>query len=319
MKTLKHLSAALALLTAVAGASAQTWPDKPVRLLVSFPAGAPGDIVARLMQPALQKELGQPVVVENRPGAGGNIGAAEVVRLSDAYTFLVGPDTMVTINPHLYRKMGFNPMEDLKPITHLISFNQMLVCNPKAQIKTLADLETKAKAGSLNYASGGPGVPGHLAMELLQTSMGAKMTHVPYKGPAPAMQDVLGGQVPCGFLAAPAVGPQVHAGKLVALGVSGARRSPSSPDVATLAQLGVKDFDASFFEILAAPKSTPPAIIDRLSKAVMKILRQPDMRAKLLAADMEPVANTPAESAQRLRVDYDKWGRVAERIGLQLD
>ncbi|CAM3656839.1 tripartite tricarboxylate transporter substrate binding protein [Polaromonas hydrogenivorans] len=319
MKLNRLLTALLGMLVLSTSVLAQTWPEKPVRLLVSFPPGAPGDIVARMIQPELQKELGQPVVVENRPGAGGNIGAAEVARASDQHTFLIGPDTMVTINPHLYKKMGFNPLEDLKPVSHLISFNQMLVCHPGAQIKTLADLMAKSKTQPMNYASGGPGVPGHMAMEMLLAATGMKMDHIPYRGPAPAMQDVMAGQVPCGFLAAPGVGPQVRGGKLVALGVSGARRSPGSPDVATLAQLGVKDFDASFFEILAAPKSTPPAVIDRLSKAVTKVLQQPEVRAKLLAVDMEPLGNTPVESMQRLRMDHQKWGKVAADIALQLD
>ena len=319
MKLNRLLTVLLGTLTITTSAMAQSWPDKPVRILVSFPPGAPGDIVARLIQPELQKELGQPVVVENRPGAGGNIGASEVVRATDQHTFLVGPDTMISINPHLYRKMSFNPLEDLKPVSHLISFNQMLVCHPGAQVKSLAELTAKSKAQSMNYASGGPGVPGHMAMEMLLASTGMKMTHIPYKGPSPAMQDVMAGQVPCGFLAAPAVGPQVRSGKLVALGVSGARRSPASPDVPTMAQLGIKDFDASFFEILAAPKSTPPAVVDRLHKAVTKALQQPEVRSKLLTADMEPVGNTPAESAQRLRQDHQKWGKVASQISLQLD
>lgn len=319
MKLNRLLTALLGMLAISTSVLAQAWPDRPVRLIVSFPAGAPGDIVARMIQPELQKELGQAVVVENRPGAGGNIGASEVARATDQHTFLIGPDTMVTINPHLYKKLAFNPLEDLKPVSHLISFNQMLVCHPGAQIKTLPELRAKAKAQSMDYASGGPGVPGHMAMEMLLAATGMKMNHIPYRGPAPAMQDVMAGQVPCGFLAAPGAGPQVRGGKLVALGVSGARRSPGSPDVPTMAQIGVKDFDASFFEILAAPKSTSPAVIDRLSKAVTKILQQPEVRAKLLAADMEPLGNTPVESMQRLRLDHQKWGKVAADIALQLD
>lgn len=319
MKFTSLIAALLGTATFALSAAAQSWPERPVRLVVSFPPGAPGDIVARLMQPELQKELGQPVVVENRPGAGGNIGAQEVVRSTDRHSFLVGPDTMLTINPHLYKKMGFNPIEDLKPLTLLASFNQMLVCHPSAQVKGLPELVSKAKAQPMNYASGGPGVPGHLAMEMLMSSAGFRMSHVPYKGPAPAMQDVLAGQVPCGFLAAPAVGPQVKAGKLTALAVSGARRSPGSPEVATVAELGIKDFDASFFEILAAPRGTPEAVLERLQKAVVKVLQQPELRSKLLAADLEPVANTSAEAARRLKDDHQKWGRVAAQIGLQLD
>lgn len=318
MKPIPLLSVLLGALAfgATTGVLAQTWPDKPVRLIVSFPPGTPGDIVARMIQPELQKELGQPVVVENRPGAGGNIGAAEVARSTDNHTFLIGPDTMATINPHIYKNMGFNPLEDLKPVTHLISFNQILVCHPSTQIKTLADLKTKSSAQPMNYASGGAGVPGHMAMEMLLAATGMKMNHIPYRGPAPAMQDVMGGQVACGFLAGPAVLPQVRGGKLLAVGVSGARRSPGSPDFPTMAQLGVKDFDASFFTILAAPKNTSPTTMDRLSKLLMMILQQADVRAKLLSADMEPMGNNSTDSMQRLRADHQKWGRVAANLSL---
>lgn len=300
-------------------AMAQTWPDKPVRLVVSFPPGAPGDIVARMIQPELSKELGQPVLVDNKPGAGGNIGAQEVARSSDQHTFLVGPDTMFTINPHLYKKMGFAPLDDLKPLTLLVSFNQMLACHPSVGVKNLNEFLAKVKSKPMNYASGGPGVPGHMAMEMLLAETRLNMEHVPYKGPAPALQDVLAGQVPCGFLAAPAVGPQAKNGKLVALAVSGSRRSPGSPDVATVAEQGVKDFDASFFETLSAPRNVSPAVADRLQKAVVKVLQQPDVKQKLLQADMDVVANSSAEAAQRLRSDQQKWGRVAAKINLQLD
>ncbi len=301
------------------GAMAQTWPEKPVRLVVSFPPGAPGDIVARMVQPELQKELGQPVVVDNKPGAGGNIGAQEVVRSNDQHTFLVGPDTMFTINPHLYKKMGFAPLEDLKPLTLLVSFNQMLACHPSVGVKNLNEFVAKVKAKPMNYASGGPGVPGHMAMEMLLAETHMTMVHVPYKGPAPAMQDVLAGQVPCGFLAAPAVGPQAKGGKLSALAVSGTKRSPGSPDVATVAEQGVKDFDASFFETLSAPKNMSAAAAERMQKAVVKVLQQPELKQKLLQADMEVVANASTEALQRLRADQQKWGRVAAKIQLQLD
>lgn len=309
----------LVLATSSLCLAAQAWPDKPVRIVISFPPGAPGDIVARAIQPALQQELGQPVVVDNRPGAGGNIGAQEVARATDQHTFLVGPDTMLTINPHLYRKMAFDPLQDLVPVTLLVGFNQMLVCNPAAHVKTLADLVQKAKSGSMNYASGGPGVPGHMAMEMLLASEHMKMTHVPYKGPAPAMQDVIAGQVPCGFLAAPAVGPHVKAGRLVAIGVSGLQRSPGSPAVPTLAELGVKDFDASFYEIMAAPKNTPPAIVQRMHDAVVKALNLPAIRSRLLADDLEPVGDPSADARLKLEAANRRWGAVARRIGLVLD
>lgn len=306
-------------LLATSLANAQTWPQKPVRIVVSFPAGAPGDIVARMIQPELQKSLGQPVIVENKPGAGGNIGAQEVARATDGHTFLVGPDTMLTVNPHLYKKLTFKPTEDLIPLTLLASFNQMLVCHPSSGIKSVTDFITKARAGSMDYASGGPGVPGHMAMEMFLASANLKMNHIAYKGPAPATQDVLAGQVPCGFLAAPAVGPHVKDGKLNALGVSGTKRSPASPLVPTLIEAGVANFDASFFELLAAPKNNSAQANDRFQKAVVAALSTSEAKAKLNAADLDPVANSAQQAQQRIKADAVRWGKVASQINLQLD
>lgn len=319
---MKPATLTFALTTALLAASlanAQTWPQKPVRIVVSFPAGAPGDIVARMIQPELQKSLGQPVIVENKPGAGGNIGAQEVARATDGHTFLVGPDTMLTVNPHLYKKLTFKPTEDLIPLTLLASFNQMLVCHPSSGIKSVTDFITKARVGSMDYASGGPGVPGHMAMEMFLASANLKMNHIAYKGPAPATQDVLAGQVPCGFLAAPAVGPHVKDGKLNALGVSGTKRSPASPLVPTLIEAGVANFDASFFELLAAPKNNSAEANDKFQKAVVAALSSSETKAKLNAADLDPVANTPQQAQQRIKADSVRWGKVASQINLQLD
>jgi tripartite-type tricarboxylate transporter receptor subunit TctC len=310
---------ALACTAAALATAAQAWPDKPVRLLVAFPPGAPGDVVARLVQPALQRALGQTVVVDNKSGAGGNIGAQEVARATDGHTFLVGPDTMLTVNPHVYGKLTFSPTEDLVPVTYLVRFNQMLVCHPSAGAKSLRELTALARQQKVPYASGGPGVPGHLAMEMLLAATGVEMAHVPYRGPAPAAQDVLGGSVPCGFLAAPVVAPFVRDGKLVGLAVSGTRRSPSAPAVPTVAEAGVPGYDASFFELVAAPKGTPQAVIDRLQAEIAKALQDPDVVSRLAAADLEPVANKPADAAKQMRADHQKWRAVNERVKLQLD
>ncbi|OEZ30753.1 Bug family tripartite tricarboxylate transporter substrate binding protein [Variovorax boronicumulans] len=312
--------AAVAVLATIApGHAADTWPTKPVRLVVAFPAGAPGDIVSRLMQPALQKALGQPVVVDNKPGAGGNIGMQEVARATDGHTVLVGPDTMLTINPHLYRKLAIRPMEDLVPVTQLAAFSQELVCFPGAGIKTLPELLAAARAKPMSYASGGPGVPGHMAMEMLLADAGVQMQHVPYRGPSPAMQDVMGGMVPCGFLASPTVGPIIRDGKLVAIAVSGSKRLGSQPTVPTVAQAGVKGYDASFAEMMAMPRATPPAVVARLQAEVAKALAAPELRERLATMDLEVVANTPEEAARRLRAEHQRWGQVAARVQLQLD
>jgi tripartite-type tricarboxylate transporter receptor subunit TctC len=318
-QTARAALAALLLATPLAGFTQAGWPSMPVKLLDAFPPGAPGDIIARLIQPALQKELGQPVIVDNRPGAGGNIGANEVARATDGHTVLVGPDTILTINPHLYRKLPFDPMKDLVPVTQLATFSQELVCNPALGVKDLDQLLAAARKQPLTYASGGPGVPGHMAMELLLASTHVQMQHVPYRGPAPATQDVIANNVPCGFLASPVVGPHVKQGRLVAIAVSGATRLPAQATVPTVAEAGVKGYEATFTEMMAMPKGTPAAVLQRLQRAVAQAMADPEVRAKLAAADLQVLANTPEEAAQRIRAENARWKAVAARIDLRLD
>lgn len=299
-----------------------SWPDKPIKVVLPFPPGGPSDIVMRLAAEKMQTSLKQTIVIENRPGAGGNLGTAEVARAApDGYTWLWGTDTLVTVNPHVYKQLGFK-VEDLMPVTMGTSFSQTLVCNPALGVKTLAELVAKAKATKMAYASGGNGVPGHLSMELLQHMAGFEMTHVPYKGPAPATQDVIGGQVPCGLLAGPTVLPHVRAGKLVALAVSGAARSPTLPEVPTVAETGVpgvQAYRADFALALYAPKATPEAIVSRFRQAFIDALRSPDVVDKLKASDQSVVGSTPAEAARALAADSQKWGEVARRVKLGLD
>jgi tripartite-type tricarboxylate transporter receptor subunit TctC len=237
---------------------------------------------------------------------------------ADGYTWLWGTDTLVTVNPHVYKQLGFK-VEDLQPVTIGTTFNQVLVCNPALGVKSVVELVAKAKAEKLSYASGGAGVPGHLSMELMQNMMGFDMAHIPYKGPAPATQDVVGNQVPCGLLAGPTVLPHVRAGRLVALGVSGATRSPAFPEVPTLAEAGVPRYEASFSLVLFAPRATPEPIVQRMRQAFVDALRQPDVAERLKATDQVAVGNSPAEAAAVLAADSKKWGEVARRIKLGLD
>jgi tripartite-type tricarboxylate transporter receptor subunit TctC len=303
----------------LAPAAAQTWPDKPIRVILPFPPGGPSDIVMRLAAEKMQLALKQPIVIENKPGAGGNLGTAEVARAApDGYTWLWITDTVMTVNPHVYKNLGFKP-EALMPVTVGTSFNQTLVCNPAVGVKTLAELVAKAKSSKLSYASGGAGVPGHLAMELLQSMAGFDMTHVPYKGPAPAMQDVIGGQVACGFLAGPTVLPQVRAGKLMALAVSGSRRSPALPEVPTVAEAGYPAYLADFTLVMMAPRGTPEPIGARMRQLISDALKAPDVSEKLRAGDQIVVAGTPAEAATMLAADGRKWSEVVRRIQLGLD
>ena len=309
------------LLIAVAPlAAAQTsWPDKPIRVIVPLPPGGPSDIVLRSAAEKMQASLKQPIVIDNKPGAAGNLGAAEAARAApDGYTWLWTTDTLLTVNPHVYPKLNFKP-EDMQPVMRASSFSQTLVCNPAVGVRTVAELVKRAKQQPMNYASGGAGSPGHLSTELFKSVAGIEMTHVPYKGPAPAMQDMLGGQVECGFLAGPTVLPMVRAGKLMALAVSGARRSPLLPEVPTVAESGYPGFDATFSLVLFAPKGVPTAIVDKMQAALAAALKQPDVVERLRQTDQQVVADPPAASASRLAADSKTWGTVARKIGLQLD
>lgn len=298
---------------------AQQWPEKPMRVIVPLPPGGPSDIVLRSAAPKVQQILKQPLVIDNKPGANGNIGTAEAARASaDGYTWLWTTDTTLTVNPHVYEKMPFKATE-LQPVIRATVFSQTLVCNPKVGLKTVGELIKKAKETHLTYASGGAGSPGHLTTELFSTAAGIQMTHVPYKGPAPAVQDMLGGQVDCGFLAGPTVLPHIRAGRLVALAVSGAKRSPLLPEVPTVAESGQPRFDASFSLVLFAPKSTPASMVQKMHEALAVALKSPEVLEKLTQSDQSVAADTPAETAARLTQDAQRWGEVARRINLRLD
>ena len=296
-----------------------TWPQRPIRIVIPHPPGGPSDLIARTALERLTATLKQPVVLDNRAGAGGNIGAQEVARSApDGYTWMLGTDTIVTVNPHVYRNMPFKP-EDFKPVAILSQFGQTLVCHPSVGVKTLSELIVKAKSQPMAYASGGAGVPGHLSMELLQFMANFDMSHVPYKGPAPATQDVLSGQVPCGLLAGPTVLPHVRAGKLVPLAVSGTTRAPTLPDVPTVAEAGVKGYDAMFTLALWAPRGVPDDIVAKFRQAWADALWVPEVVERLKQTDQTPVVSTPEAAAAQLSRDSVKWGAVARRINLGLD
>jgi tripartite-type tricarboxylate transporter receptor subunit TctC len=317
---LARLCAAAACALATLPAAAQgAWPDKPIRVIVPLPPGGPSDIVLRSAAEKMQVALKQTIVIDNKPGAAGNLGAAEAARAApDGATWLWSTDTLLTVNPHVYTKLAFKP-DDLVPVMRASAFSQTLVCNPGTGVKTVADLVRRAKERKTSYASGGAGSPGHLTTELFIATAGIEMDHVPYKGPAPAMQDVMGGQVDCGFLAGPTVLPQVRAGKLVALAVSGAKRSALLPEVPTVAEAGYPGFDATFSLVLFAPKGVPRPVVDAMHAAMAAALRQPDVVERLKQSDQEVVAAAPADSAARIAADSKTWGTVARRINLKAD
>jgi tripartite-type tricarboxylate transporter receptor subunit TctC len=227
-------ASAIALGCAAPAAHGQTYPSKPVTAIIAFPPGAPNDLIMRITSDPFRAALKQTLVVENRPGAGGNIAAEFVSRAApDAYTLIATIDTVVTVNPNLYKTSTFRADTDLTPVIYLANTAQTLVCNPAVPVKSAAELADYARSHSMSFASGGLGVPGHLAAELFMAATGVKMTHIPYKRPGPATQDVLAGVVPCGFLATPVVMPHVKSGKLTALAVTSPKRSPIAPEVPT--------------------------------------------------------------------------------------
>lgn len=316
---LRPLSFAVLALSGASACLAQSWPQKPIKVIAPYPPGGPSDLVMRTAAEKIQAALKQPIVIENQPGAGGNIGAATVARAApDGYTWLIATDTLLTVNPHVYKTMPFK-MDDLKPVSVLSSFSQTLVCNPSLGVKTLPELIAKSKTTPLSYASGGAGVPGHLSTELLLNMTGMQMMHVPYKGPAPAMQDVLANQVPCGLLAGPTVLPHVRSGKLNALAVSGQSRSPTLPDVPTIAEAGVKGYEADFSLILLAPKNVPDELVAKFRQAVVDALRTPEATERLKATDQIVIGSTPEAAAAKVAKDNAKWGVVARKIGLSLE
>ena len=302
-----------------ASSFSQTWPQRPIKVIAPYPPGGPSDIVIRLVSDKVQANLKQPVIIENIAGAGGNIGSAAAARApADGYTWLITTDTVLTVNPHVYKSMGFK-LDDLKPVSMLTSFSQTLVCHPALGVKNLSELIAKSKTQSLSYASGGAGVPGHLSMELLLNMTGMQMVHIPYKGPAPAAQDVLANQVPCGLLAGPTVLPHVRSGKLIALAVSGQSRSPSLPETPTIAEAGVKGYDADFSLVMWAPKQVPDEIVQKFRQALLDGLKLPESVERLKATDQVVIGSTSEETAARIAKEYAKWGAVTKKIGLSME
>ena len=300
-------------------AFAQTWPQRAIKVIAPYPPGGPSDIVIRTVSDKVQAALKQAVIIENIPGAGGNIGSAFAARAAaDGYTWLITTDTVMTVNPHVYKSMGFK-LDDLKPVSVLTSFSQTLVCNPALGVKNLNELIAKSKTQSLSYASGGAGVPGHLSMELLLNMTGMQMVHIPYKGPAPAAQDVLANQVPCGLLAGPTVLPHIRSGKLIALAVSGQARSPTLPDTPTISEAGVKGYDADFSLVMWAPKQVPDELLQKFRLALLDGLKLPETAERLKATDQLVIGSTSEEAAARIAKDYAKWGAVTKKIGLSLE
>lgn len=302
---------------------ASAYPTKPIRFVVPFPPGGPLDITARAIGQKLTEAWGQPVVVDNRPGAGGSLGAELVAKApADGYTLLMGAVSTHAINPHLYARVGYDPFRDFVPVALVAEVPNVLVVNPALPVNSVAELVAlaRAKPGYLNFGSGSTGSTGHLAGELFKSLAGVDMVHIPYKGAAPAMQDLLGGQVQLMFDNLASAAPQVKAGKLRALAVTTAQRSPAMPDLPTVNEAGVKGFDLSTWFGVFVPAGTPPEIVAKLNAGIVAALESKELRERLAAMGAEPRAgNTPAAFAAFVRAENAKYARVVKESGAKVD
>jgi tripartite-type tricarboxylate transporter receptor subunit TctC len=303
---------AVLAVSALAPIHAQTWPDKPIKLVISFAPGGVHDTLARVLQPRLIEALGQPIVIENHPGAGGNIAAELVVKSApDGYTFLVASEAIAT-NKYLYRTMTYDPYKDLAPVAKLADYPMALIANPTVPANNVKELVAlaKAKPGSLSYGSAGIGASGHLAGELFKSVAGINMVHVPYKGGAPALADLVAGRIQVMFLSVSLSAPQLKQGRIKVLAVTGDRRSDKLPEVPTTAEQGFPGVQALLFSSLLAPAATPAAVIRRMNAEVVRALRTPDVEKRLTELGAVPAPSSPEQFAQILKRDGDRWGKL---------
>jgi tripartite-type tricarboxylate transporter receptor subunit TctC len=319
---LQRAALAVLLTVCVSGAWAQAYPTKPIRLVVPFPAGGTTDILAREVGQRLSVTLGQPVVIDNRPGAAGNIGADLVAKsAADGYTLLMGTVGTHAINASLYAKMPYDHVKDFAPVILVAGVPNVLEVNPALPVNSVADLIklAKAKPGQINFASSGSGTSIHLSGELFKTMAGVDMTHVPYKGSAPAITDLIGGQVQVMFDNLPSSLQHIKAGKLRAIAVTSAKRAPALPDVPTIAESGLPGFEASSWFGIVAPAGTPPAVIARINTDVNQWLQSSEAKEKLLAQGAIPTGGSPEQFATHIRAETDKWAKVVKASGAKVD
>jgi tripartite-type tricarboxylate transporter receptor subunit TctC len=323
MPWFRHLSVLAVFATAFAATPAwSAYPDKPIRWIVPFPPGGAMDSIARTLGDQLTKRLGQPVVIENKSGAGGNVGSDVVAKApADGYTMLITSIGMVT-NRYMYPKLSYDPAKDFVPVTQLAVVPNVLVVNSaRVSARNVRDLIADAKAhpGKLTYASAGNGTSIHLAAELFVSMTGVNIVHVPYRGSGPAMADLLGGQVDMMFDSVSSARPQVQGGRLRALAVTTARRSAAMPDLPTLAEAGVKDYELTPWFGVFMPAGTPRPVIDTMQRALADAMQSTETKARFFAIGAEPIGSTPEAFAKILATESAKWGRIIRERGIHAD
>ncbi len=306
----------------VLGAVAADYPTRPVTIVVAFPPGGPSDVLARIVGRKLEQILGQPFIVENRPGAGGNIAAEQVARAApDGYTLLNGNNSILATNAALYKKTNFDPEKDFIPLSMIGTQGSILVVNPKVPVNSLAELIALAKAnpGKLNFASSGYGAAAHLAGELFKTEAKIDIVHVAYKGAAPALQELIGGQTQMMFATAASVVGHIKGGLVRPLAVTTLTRIAAFPDIPTMDELGLKGFDATTWHGFVVPARTPKEIVDTLSRAIVTALKDPAVRKSLGDLGVDIVGNSPAEFAAYIKAEIPKWTAVVKASGAHVD
>lgn len=311
----------LALLVCVTDALGESYPARPIRLIAAFAPGGSVDLVARLIGQKLTEAWGQQVVVDNRPGAGGNVSAELAAKAApDGYTIYVCSASLV-VNTSLYRNLPYDPVKDFAPVTLLATVQNVLVAHPSLQAKNVTELIALARGapGKINYASTGSGTSGHLTMELFKNMAGIDLIHVPYKVIGQATADLLSGQISLWFPTLPGALSHIKAGKMVALAVAGAKRSPALPEVPTVAESGLPAFEASTWYPVLAPAGTPKPIVDKLNAQIVAILNAPEVHARLMGQGVEPIGSTPAQLASHIKAELPKWTKIVQLSGARID
>jgi tripartite-type tricarboxylate transporter receptor subunit TctC len=317
---MKILVACLMLALSPAAAAQSDYPNRPVRLVVTVPPGGAADFIARLVGAKLAESLAQPVLVENRAGAGGTIAADSVAKApADGYTLLQNSITTHGVGPHLYATLPYDPVKDFAPVAGLALLPLIMAINSELPLRNVDDLVRFSKSNSLNFASSGNGGAPHMAAELFKSETGASITHVPYKGSGPAVADLVGGRVQIMFDAAPSLIQHVKSGKLRVLAAASAQRNRLLPEVPTFAELGYPKVAVSLWYGLLAPSGTPRPVIDRLSRETRKVLESADIREKLLAQGAEPMPGSPEAFASFMQEESAKWAPVVKHAGVKLD
>jgi tripartite-type tricarboxylate transporter receptor subunit TctC len=317
-----RVAVATLALVAATQAGAQAWPTKPIRLVVPFPPGGAVDFYARVVQQPLSELLGQTVVIDNKAGASGMVGAEAVAKAPpDGYTLLLGNIASLAINVGIYPKMPFDPLKDFTPIVRTVDVNYVLVVHPSVPAKSVQELIAYAKAnpGKLSYGSAGSGSLPHLGTELFKAQTGTDMVHVPYKGGGPMVTDLLGGSVQVVIGDQANLMPHVQSGKLRALAVATPKRSPNAPDLPTIAETGLAGFDATAWQGLVGPAGMPPDVVKRLNEAFNKVMAMPAVREKLVGGGLEPVGGTPEQFGSFIGSEIAKWTRIAKDVGAKAE